>query len=314
MADGPQRSKWTTLGLGCLALLAAWAALGVVCHRLMDPLKDPDFRLGLAVAASLLLTLGLSSFWSLARGFGGGPSFEAMSRRAQTGAPPEDGKPVIASGVVRALGAPLQAPLSGVPCVMYQYKMYYNSIGTRGRPSEVSVYWGYVSRPFAIEAAGGRLRVLAVPMLYRKAEERRGADAVERAQRLVRTTRFEASGAVGSVFAMASDIFTDEDGVSRRDWKRQGDDRDPAQLRLEETVLPVGELASAHGVWSQERGGLVVGDAPGSMVTVVPGPSSKLRGMVATTQSVGYYAVSATVLTSLGAGLVWFARSILPTL
>jgi hypothetical protein len=79
-------------------------------------------------------------------------------------------------------------------------------------------------------------------------------------------------------------------------------------------VLPVGDLVSAHGVWSQLRGGIVVGGAPGSMVSVVLGAPAKLKGMVATTQSFGYYFVSATVLTGLGAGLVWFARSILPTL
>jgi hypothetical protein len=279
----------------------------------MDPVADPDLRLGLAVGASLLLTLGLSSFWSLARGFGSGPSFQAMSQRAETGAPPEDAKAVIASGAARALGAPLEAPLSGVPCVLYQYRLYYNSVGARGA-REVPVYWGYVSRPFAIEAPGGRLRVLAVPMLHKRAEERRGADAVERARRLVRTTSFEPGGAVGAAFTMAGDVFSDEDGVSRRDWKREGDERDPVQLRLEETVLPVGELVSAHGVWSQERGGIVVGGAPGSMVTVVPGAAGKLKGVIPRTESFGCGVVSATVLTGLGAGLVWFARNLLPRL
>jgi hypothetical protein len=192
---------------------------------------------------------------------------------------------------------------------MYQYKMYYNEMTGRG-PTEVPVYWGYVSRPFAIDGPGGRIRVLAVPMLHQKqGEERRGEEVVERARRLVQaTTSFEYSTAMGSVFSLVSDIFTDDDGIARRDYRRPNTDRDIATLRFEETVLPVDIQVSAHGTWSAARGGIVVGEALGSMVTVQPGGPEKLKG-IPVGHSFGCGVVSATVLTALGAALIWFART-----
>jgi hypothetical protein len=236
-----------------------------------------------------------------------------MLQRARSGAAPQDGKPVIATGKVRALGLPLQSPLSGTPCVMYQYKMYYNHVGA-GQPTEIPVYWGYVSRPFAIEGPGGRLRVLAVPMLGTRGEERRGQEVVERAQRLVQSTTFEGGSTVGSAFALLGDVFTDDDGVSQRHWRREGDDREVSQLRFEETLLPVDAQVSAHGAWSDAKNGIVVGDAIGSMVHVVTGSPDQLKEWIPKTQSFGCGVASATILTALGAGLIWFARTIVPTL
>jgi hypothetical protein len=317
MADTAPTSK-AGLAFGCLGALATYAVLGVVHYRLMGGIRQEGLRLGLSVASAVLLGLGLQSFWHLARGYGGGESsLKELLRRARSGEPPEDGKAVIATGAIRALGAPLLAPLSGVPCVFYLYRMYYVTFRGRRSQHQVPVYWGYASRPFALDSAAARVRVLAVSLPEQPSERRSGADAIERARRLVASTSFESVsgslGAVGSAFSMAKDVFTDDDGEARRDWKNASDERDPESLQLEEYVLPVDAQASAHGAWSAARGGIVVGAAIGSTVAVVLGPPEKLTGVGGTPHKYGSYVVTAIVLTALGIGLLWLGARVLPT-
>ncbi len=320
MPDTSPRSKAAAVGSGCLYLVITWVLLGMAGYMLMTPLHPAALRAAMALLSAFFLTLGLGSFWSLARGEHGGNSLRTLIRRARKGEPPEDGKPVVAEGVVRPLTSPLTAPLSGVACAAYFYKMYYMSrtMGSARRIG-VPVYWGYACQPFAIDSPVARLRVLAVPQLLYPAEPRKGPEAVARARRLVETTRFEARAAqplasLGTVFEMARDIFGDEDGEVRRDWKREGDERDPETLLLEETLLPVGAAASAHGHWSAERGAIVSeGSALGTTVSVTLGRSENLKGAPGVGHSVGAYLVSATLFTALGVGILWFSVSVLPT-
>lgn len=314
--------KYVRLGLGCLALLLMWGGLSMLALRLMTPATPATPRPWLALAAGFLAALGLQSFYYLARGVGRGSGSRAeILRRAAAGEAPPDGGFMIASGVVRALGAPLQAPLSGVECVAYTYRMYY-----RGRPSgrkralnEVPVFWGHAARPFAVDAPSARARVLAVPLLGNQAMRREGDAALERARQWVAATAFEdvaagVLGAVGTAFQVAATLFGDEDGEDRRDFRVAGETRDPATLFLEETVLPIGEVASVSGRWSAAKSAIVAGgdDAVGETVVAVVGPPERLKGPGEAPPSFASYLVSALVLTGLGVGLVWFSIAILP--
>jgi hypothetical protein len=314
-------------GLGCLAFLALWAFLTAGHYRVMTPAVPVELRPWLALASALLLALGLLSFWYLARGFGQGDSSRAaVLRRAAAGEVPPSGGPVVASGVVRSLGAPLVAPLSGAPCVGYQYKMYYmaRGRGRSGRPVAVPVYWGHAARPFAIDSPATRFRVLAVPLPLDPATPREAPVMVERARQLVATTAFEAVemgllGVTGTALQLANTLFSDDDGEARRDWTAAGDARDPQTLLLEETLLPVGQVASVAGTWSPERNAIVAGGegAVGPGVCVVLGPPEKLAGQpggLPLPASFASYLITATVLTGLGAGLVWFSITLLPGL
>lgn len=319
MGKNPSGSGTEGFLSGCLSLLVTWVVVGVVAYVALAPVPLVVVRMGLAVVSALLLTLGLSSFWSLAKGEqGGDKSLAALIRRARAGGAPQDGEPVVAEGVVRPLSSPLTAPLSGVACAAYWYSLYY--MGTlRGsmRRVEVPVYWGYACRPFAIDSPVARLRILAVPLLPRHAAERlEGPDVIERALRLVETTSFDrvATHPVLSVFEMAGDVFNDEDGEARRDWRMEGDGPDPKTLLFKETLIPVGASASAHGVWSAERGAIVSQGVLGTAVSVTLGGAEELRGTPGPGHSTFAYVVTATVLTALGAALVWFSRSMLPTL
>jgi hypothetical protein len=236
--------------------------------------------------------------------------------RARTGEPPPEDGPVVVTGAARPLGAPLRAPLSGVECVAYQYRMYYRtSDQSERRRRTVPVYWGHACRPFRIDTAGRAIRVMAVPRLADEAARLGAPEEVERARQHVGAARFEEVGgdllgALGTAFERAGEMFADEDGESRRDWRRKGDDRDPSSLVLEEAVVPVGATVTVAGHWSTDRQAVVPssGDAGPGTVTVVTGPPERLaRSAHALPSSAWSVLVAATLLTGLGAGLVWLA-------
>lgn len=310
-----------SLGTGCLPWLVLGGALGVWHYRAMAPDLDGAVRLAAALLSSVLLALGFGSFWGLLRGHGRGErSRDALLRRARAGMAPTRGGPILASGTVHALSTTLAAPLSGTPCVSYLYRMYHVVTGRRGRPEEVPVYWGVASRAFALDGPASSVRVLAVPQLMVPFEVRKGPGSVKRARQLVAGTAFEARsgpvGGMGFVFQMVEMLSTDEDGEVRRDWSN-GEQRDPADLILEERVLPVGALASAYGHWSVEQSAMVA-QGIGSVtptVDIALGPPEKLLDeMPGAPASVRAYLTSAILMTAGSLGLVWFTVWLLPTL
>src|SRR5260221_8792982 len=310
-------SRATRLGIGCVFNILLFVAIGAANDRLLTPtIHEPPLRFGFGLTSALLLSVGLSSFWSLARGFGSGAAWRvAILRRVQSAERPPDGGAIIATGSVRALATPLTAPLSGAPCVAYMYRMYYVTGQTSDDRHEVPVYWGYASRPFALDGPTGRTRVLAVPQLVSKPQVPNSRAAQARALTHAKTASFEevpwnVLGALGTAFAMVREIFTDEDGESRRDWHRAGDESDPSSLILEESVLPLDEEVSVHGIWSAEREAIVAqGDASvaAGVSAALPLPPHLGNGLPSST---GSYLATATISTLLGAGILWFALKI----
>jgi hypothetical protein len=144
--------------------------------------------------------------------------------------------------------------------------------------------------------------------------------AIERAREFVRATAFEQtstalSGPLAAAFEQFHDTLLDEDGEARRDWHRGGENSDPSKLILEEIILPVDVEASVHGPWSSARGAIV---APGTLLAATHvvaslGPPNAQLTKLEVEHSTTTYLVSATVLTALGAGLIWLAN-IFPTL
>ncbi len=310
--------------LGCAALLLMWGGLAALALRVMTPVTPAAPRPWLALVAGGLVALGLQSLWYLA--FGGvgrgSGSRQEILRRAAAGEAPPDGGFIVATGTVRALGAPLVAPLSGRECAAYMYRMFYRGreAGKKRALAEVPVFWGHSFRPFAIDHPAARFRVMAVPLLGNQAERREGDAVVAQARQWVASTAFEdvspnVVGSLGAALAHVKTLFSDEDGEDRRDYRRAGEEgRDPGTLILEETLLPVGEVASVSGRWSAAKSAIVAGggDAVAETVSAVLGPPERLKGPGEVPPSFASYLTSAIVLTALGAGLVWFSIAILP--
>ena len=303
--------------IGCLVYLAVFGVLAAWLDQFTAPHVTADARPWLGVVASFFLTAALAAVWGLVSA--PGDSRAAVLKRAAEGSLPDHDGPAVASGTVRASGVPLVAPLSGVPCVAYLYRMYYETTtvgngqtgATRVR-TEVPVYWGHACRAFVLDTRRQAVRVMAVPNLQHEATRCVGADDVARANRHIAATRFEEAsgllGAVGTAFSVVSTMFTDEDGEVRQDWKRSGATRDAGTLLLEETILPVGAQASVAGTWSVDRRAIVAassGSAAVGVTATVGSMEGVLEGSSQVPASTWSVLLTALVCAAIGAAVLW---------
>jgi hypothetical protein len=313
---GPDRRKLGRRLFGsCLVFLVFAAVAWFAVSRFLTAVPDPP-RTPFAALSSFFLALGAFSFWGLATGGGKSThSRKALIRRAESGGTPEDGQPIISSGIVRPEGRTLTAPISGTPCVAYFYRMYYlaESRTTSGRVPVV-VYWGLASQPFSLQSSREHRRVTAVPRLQIPSTELPDEMMRQAARNWVASTTFSEEengnlGVVATAFSIADEMFSDEDGATRRDWCQAGANRDMSRLLFEETVVPVGAEAAACGTWSQARNAIVSGDGLNGVLGVtvsLGGPQSIPEDAVAN-KGMLTYLVTATGLTLVGLGIAWVA-------
>ena len=156
---GQKPAGAASMAIGCLGIVAVCGGIGygALQYLPLPPGGDPTVTRIFAVLVGCLGGLGLSSVWSLVFGHGrGGGTRGPLHARARSDAPPEDGQPIIATGVVRA-DRPLTSPLGGVACAAYDYRMFRRT-GTGSKTNEVPVYWGYVGT-----AVHHRLAVAQLP-------------------------------------------------------------------------------------------------------------------------------------------------------
>jgi len=316
---GPDRAKLgRRLLSSCLVFLvfaaAAWFGIG----RLLAAVPDPPRNVFVALA-SFFLALGAFSFWGLLTCGGNSPhTRSALIRRAESGGPVDDGEPIISSGVVRAEGDALTAPLSGTPCVAYFYRMYYwGKSRTSSRRVQVVVYWGLASRPFVLDGSFEQRHVAAVPRLQIEPTVLNGQTARIAAKSWIESTTFAAQenevlSSIGTAFSIAGEMFSDEDGATRRDWRLAGVNRDVLELLFEEVVVPVGEQAAVCGTWSRTRNAIVSGDGLKGIlgVTVSKGGPQSIPEDTVANKSMLTYIVTATMLTLAGLGIAWVALRI----
>jgi hypothetical protein len=306
------------LAFGCGAHLVALAIIGFFVDQQTSAHLPPDLRFFIVVPAALFLTIGLSNFWSLLRGYGqGSASRAAILERARAGEAPQTDGPIVTTGVVRAEGQTLRAPISGVECVAYQYRLYTSQWLPGRRHVESPIYWGYACRPFRIDSPRQAFRVLAVPQLGDAATKQTSSEARERAKSYVATTRYEVKqamlGIASSVAAMVGSIVTEPSGDVRRDWQAEGVTIPIETLLMEETVVPVGATVSVSGRWSAERRAIVPGElGEGQLgVTLVTGAADRLgrEGAAELPSSSLSVAVGGVALVAVGAALVWFSTT-----
>jgi hypothetical protein len=304
--------------IGCLAHLAVVAGLTVGLERAFGSNVDQLFRPWASLITSILIVLGISNFLQLLRGYGqGDQSRAAILSRAATGEPPREGGPMVVTGRARpADGAPFRSPLTGTPCVAYEYRLYRRVKAPFGARRGISVIWlGLATQPFIVEAAGRAIRVLAQPeLLDMHRNMARPPDVQANAVAWVKATTFQplAVSDMASTFADMSRAYVESQrqGV-RLDWGRQDTTADPATLQMDEGVVPVGQEISVAGHWSPELQAIVPG--PGGLaaarVTVALGPATQLTARAsALPSSVAAVAIFGVLLLGAGLALAWAMR------
>jgi hypothetical protein len=305
---------------GCLLTLAICGGIGYGVYQYLPRTLGgaPTVPRIFAALIGIVGGFGLQSLYSVITGYGrGAGSRKALHARALSDGAPEDGEPIIATGVVRA-DRPLTSPLGGVACAAYDYRMFVYTRTSSRREDQKPVYWGYAAQPFAIDSSSRRYPVASVPLPGDKGTPLAGDAVVKRARDYVRSTgwetvEFKMLGTLDTVFQRVGD---DSTTGTRRDFAAENAaPPDVSILQLEETVLPIGATVSAFGTWSAAMGAIVAPPSPlpGSRVVVAPGGPEALDGKPGVPQSLTSYVVGAIVMLGLAVGLFYVARLILPT-
>jgi hypothetical protein len=257
---------------GCLLWLLQLAVLvGLYYYAFHGRFTPPADWIG-ALAGGFFLLLAIGAFQNAFRA----RKNRARLERALSGAPFEDGQQVAAIGPITALGAPVESPFTRTPCVVCSWDISHEGRSTSSSSSDNTVrdFSGFIMTPCVVNAPGGTARILGFATLEGfKEGPRTGPEAFANAASYLQSTPFEKVGLL-QVFSEAKDLFTDDDGYIRKDWRMAGDDfvLDPAVHTLNEEVVKDGETVCALGFYSADKGGLVQGFAKGGEgVTLIRG-------------------------------------------
>ncbi len=192
----------------------------------------------------------------------GGTDREAL-KRAVAGEEPKDGRLEAASGRVRALGAPLEAPFTGRACVAYEYDV-------KNPTAERSDFAGVALTPCAIDSARGPVRILGWSMLDEFPKALQEEIDRERGLAYLRSTEFEPLGLTNAL-SFFKNLVTDQDGSIRKDMRIADSKPHLEGRRIEEKVVPVGSTVTVLGIWSEAERGF----APGSSAVHEPSLSGR---------------------------------------
>lgn len=295
--------------IGCVSLLIGLAVFTVVNWSLLQPHLPAELLPWVAGVSALLITLGLSCFVSLV--FAGGASRADLLKRAKTGTPPNSNEIFAATGVARPKGTELRSPISGTPCVAYQYRVY-ERIRIGHEDWQVKLwYWGYGAVPFSLQTSGRSLAVAAAPLLSMDSKIRGPNESLDEFRTYIdHTTFLQAAPLVGTAAAFlttCSELLSGQQAELRRDWASSSGEVELEGLTFEETLLPIDTQVSLLGSWSSDDRAIV----PRSRflpILAVEGPAGNLR-RIPNALPPGKWSVGTwgAVLTALGIGLLYVA-------
>ncbi|HTU99383.1 MAG TPA: hypothetical protein VMF13_02515 [Luteitalea sp.] len=302
--------------LGCLGSLVLFAALAYGIEQTAMSQVAAMWRPWLSIVAGALFAVGISNGFQLLTGYGqGASSRDSLIARATSGIPPDGGGVMVVTGRARPDGPLLTAPITGRPCVAYDYRIF----EVRGRDAESEqtavTWWGYACQPFVIDTGRRAVRVAAMPRLG-KGHVDHSPDVDARLRRLVGgAVAFEpVTGIIGmasTLPAMFKDVVNAQGGGIRRDWHRK-DSRvvDPTTQTLEESVLPADEEVSVMGYWSPDQQAIVPepGAIAGTPVTAALGRARNVLDQApGAPPSIRAVGITGVACVALGSALVWAA-------
>src|SRR5712691_3289275 len=192
---------------GCLIALVTWAACAGVYWYLVHTRFQPPLDWIVPVAAGFIMAMVIGN---LRTAFA---SARTAARAAeQLGERPKDGEVVTVPGHIRASGAPLHAPISGRPAVLYSYEISHDA-RTSDTSASVKDYGGFAMTPAIIDSPYGPIRLLGFPMLDSFEKERLDtAIARQNATSYIATAQFlDMSGFhPATLYREMKDLLTDD--------------------------------------------------------------------------------------------------------
>jgi hypothetical protein len=253
---------------GCAGILLVWGACVAFYARLASTrIHETPPILIIGILGGTFSAMLLGSIVGLFRGGGDRAALSRLKRRE----PPKDGRLEAASGPIRPVGAPLVGPLSGRPCVTYEYTI-------KPQQQGAAEYAGIAMTPCVIESARGPMRVLGWPTLEDFPQARSATDRA-RGEAYLRSTEFEELR-ITKLFGLFADAVADDDGQLRRDLRASGAGPDLAHKHLEEKLVPPGEIVTLLGLWSDAKQGFTPGGAA-MPNRLYPGPAEVIEKKLA---------------------------------
>jgi hypothetical protein len=252
---------------GCGFILAVWIALvGAYGYVAWQTIHE-------WFPAAMIGVLGGTFAGALVGSFVGlftGARDRAALRRAIDGEPFRDGRLEAASGPIRPLDAPLDAPFTGRPCVAYEYDV-------KKPGADRSEFAGVALAPSAIDTGRGSVHVLGWAILD---EFPAGGGTLDTARgtAYLQSARSEPLG-LTSIVGILGDLLADDDGAIRKDFRIGPDTVDLQGRRIEERIVPVGAVVTMLGRWTEARRGFAPA-GPGSINRLFPGELARTKQQV----------------------------------
>lgn len=208
--------------LGCFLALLLYAGLVYGYFVWLGRTFDGRELWIASFVVGLIATFGIGTLWN---------SFSAwrdgrVLHDAVVDMPRRDGRRTAVAGTLEPLGQPLTAPLSGRPCVLYEYDIYRQvtrpKSGGGTETSKTVDFAGLGKAECVVVSKVTRLRLIGFPDLDPLVEDHRtGPKDMARARRYVRDTAWEDASGFG-VLRGAGGMFaalTGNDESLRKDWR-----------------------------------------------------------------------------------------------
>jgi hypothetical protein len=231
---------------GCAFTFLVWAAFVALYGYLAWPkIHEPAPTAIVAVLGGTFAAMLVASIVGL---FTGGNDRAAL-KRARAGEPMKGGRLEAASGPIRPLGAPLEAPFTGRPCVAYEYDV-------KAHGGDKSDYAGVALTPSVVDGIRGPAKLLGWAMLDQFSPSREADQA--RADAYIRSAPFEPLEIL-RILSVFSELAADDDGAIRKDFRIGISEPTVQGKRTEEKIVPPGQVVTVLGLWDEAKGGFTTG-------------------------------------------------------
>ena len=253
---------------GCGIILAIWIALaGAYGYVAWQKTRQLFPSAVIALLGGTFASVFVAGFVGLFTG----ARDRAALRRAMNGEALQDGRLEAASGTIRPLDAPLDAPFTGRACVAYEYDV---------KPPRVaqSEFAGVALAPCAIDTPRGPVRVLGWTVLDQFPRETGSAIDRTRGAAYLEAAPFERIG-LTSLVPVLSELLADDDGSIRKDFRIGADAVILTERKIEERIVPVGAPVTLIGRWSEAKRGFA--PAGTSINRLFPGELAGVKRHVA---------------------------------
>jgi hypothetical protein len=177
---------------------------------------------------------------------------------------PADGERVAIAGTLEAIGETLHAPLSGEPCLVYDYSISHipkqsslttTSGGATKQPSPVIDHSGMAVAPLIIRSNLREVRILTYPGLEDFPDSELDEGTAERARRYIAATKFEDVGIL-DMPGQVMKVTGNRTGSLRTDWKLSPNE-DLEDAIFKERRVPLGTKACVVGLYSKADNAIV---------------------------------------------------------